>query len=142
ALPIVTEGVGAAAIAPVLVGLAAVLAGRAALAWLTEVVSHRSAAAVKSELRRALVRRAAALGPAARPADRAELATLAVDGLDGLDGYFSRYLPQLGLAVTVPLLVVARLVRADLTTAVIVVLTVPLIPVFMVDRKSTRLNSS
>lgn len=129
---VVTEGVGAAAIAPVLVGLAAVLAGRAALAWLTEVVSHRSTAAVKSELRRALVRRAAALGPAARPADRAELATLAVDGLDGLDGYFSRYLPQLGLAVTVPLLVVARLVRADLTTAVIVVLTVPLIPVFMV----------
>jgi len=129
---VVTEGVGASAIAPLLAGLAAVVTGRAALAWVTEVVSHRSAAAVKSRLRQLLVRQAAALGPAARPADRAELATLAIDGLDGLDGYFSRYLPQLGLAVTVPVLVIARLALADLTTAAIVVLTVPLIPVFMV----------
>lgn len=130
---VVDEGVGASAIATVLVGLAFVVAGRAALAWLTEVASHRSAAAVKSQLRQSLVRQAAALGPAGRHrADRAEVATLAVDGLDALDGYFSRYLPQLALAVTVPSLVILRLAQVDLTTALIVVLTVPLIPVFMV----------
>lgn len=110
--------------------LAAVVAGRAAVAAATEAVSQRSAAAVKSELRRQLVDHAARLGPAAP--DRARVTTLAVDGLDGLDPYFSRYIPQLALAAIVPVVVIVRLFIADPLSAVIVVLTVPLIPIFMV----------
>jgi thiol reductant ABC exporter CydD subunit len=129
---VVDRSVGAGAVAGILLGLGAVVAGRALVAGTTEAVSQRSAAAVKSELRRQLVAHAAELGPVAQAGTgRAEVATLAVDGLDDLDGYFSRYLPQLVLAVIVPTVVIARLFVADPTSAVIVVLTVPLIPVFM-----------
>lgn len=113
-----------------LVVLAAVVVGRAAVAAATEAVSQRSGAAVKSELRRRLVEHVARLGPAAP--SRAQVATLAVEGLDGLDPYFSRYVPQLALAAIVPLVVVVRLWLADPLAALIVVLTVPLIPIFMV----------
>ncbi len=51
-------------------------------------------------------------------------------GLDALDAYFTGYLPQLVLGVTVPIAVLARLVFADWTSAVIVAVTLPLIPVF------------
>lgn len=130
---VVEHSVGAGALGGLLVGLGGVVAGRAVIGWATEVVSQRSAAAVKSELRRKVVAHVAARGPSALDGgSRAEVATLAGGGLDALDGYFSRYLPQLVLAVIVPAVVVARLLVADLTSALIVVLTVPLIPVFMV----------
>lgn len=53
-------------------------------------------------------------------------------GVDALDDYFSRYLPQLGLAVVVPVAVLARIVTEDWVSAAIIVGTLPLIPVFMV----------
>lgn len=119
-------------LAPVLAGLAAVVAGRALVAGLTDGAAQRASADAKRELRGQLVAHAAALGPALPEVGRAEVATLAGEGLDDLDAYFDRYLPQLVLAVVVPALVVARLFTVDLTAALTVVLTVPLIPVFMV----------
>ncbi|MER6596786.1 thiol reductant ABC exporter subunit CydD, partial [Micromonospora purpureochromogenes] len=59
-----------------------------------------------------------------------QLATLTGRGLDALDAYFTGYLPQLVLSVTVPLAVLARLVLADWGSALIIALTIPLIPVF------------
>lgn len=53
-------------------------------------------------------------------------------GVDALDDYFARYLPQLGLAVVVPVAVLARVVTEDWVSAAIIVGTLPLIPVFMV----------
>ena len=111
-----------------LVLLAVVLLGRAALTWLTTWLAHRSAAAVKSQLRHDIM--AATLeAPGSTPS--ASLVTLMTQGLDGLDGYFSKYLPQLVLAVTVPLVVGASILVADWGTAAILVVTVPLIPLFM-----------
>ncbi|WP_424888123.1 thiol reductant ABC exporter subunit CydD [Streptomyces sp. XH2] len=113
--------------------LAAVAAGRAAVSWLTELAAHRASAAVKSELRDRLLTRATRLGPAWLDARRTgELTTLATRGVDALDDYFARYLPQLGLAVVVPVAVLARIVSADWVSALIIVLTLPLIPLFMV----------
>src|ERR687886_443158 len=57
---------------------------------------------------------------------------LATRGVDALDDYFSRYLPQLGLAVVVPVAVLARIVTEDWVSAAIIVGTLPLIPVFMI----------
>ena len=62
----------------------------------------------------------------------AELTQLTTRGVDGLDAYFSRYLPQLVLAVMVPLCVGLVILTQDLLAAVIVLVTVPLIPVFMI----------
>ncbi|MEU7054496.1 thiol reductant ABC exporter subunit CydD [Streptomyces sp. NPDC046197] len=113
--------------------LAAVACGRALVAWLTELAAHRASAAVKSELRGRLLERAAALGPGWLGGQRTgSLVALATRGIDALDDYFSRYLPQLGLAVVVPVAVLARIVTEDWVSAAIIVGTLPLIPLFMV----------
>ncbi|MGW5427639.1 thiol reductant ABC exporter subunit CydD [Streptomyces sp. NPDC004059] len=112
--------------------LAAVAVGRSIVAWLTELAAHRASAAVKSELRGRLLDRAAALGPEWLAGQRTgSLVTLATRGVDALDDYFSRYLPQLGLAVVVPVAVLARIVTEDWVSAAIIVGTLPLIPLFM-----------
>ncbi|MEU0223347.1 thiol reductant ABC exporter subunit CydD [Streptomyces sp. NPDC006284] len=118
--------------APVLL-LVAVACGRALVGWLTELAAHRASAAVKSELRGRLLERATALGPGWLSGQRTgSLVALATRGVDALDDYFSRYLPQLGLAVVVPVAVLARIVTEDWVSAAIIVGTLPLIPLFMV----------
>ncbi|QNP71659.1 thiol reductant ABC exporter subunit CydD [Streptomyces roseirectus] len=112
--------------------LASVAVGRALVSWLTELSAHRASAAVKSELRGRLLERAGALGPGWLSGQRTgSLIALATRGVDALDDYFSRYLPQLGLAVVVPVAVLARIVTEDWVSAAIIVGTLPLIPVFM-----------
>ncbi|MFE9258735.1 thiol reductant ABC exporter subunit CydD [Streptomyces sp. NPDC006879] len=114
-----------------LLGLVAL--GRALVAWLTELAAHRASASVKSELRDRLLDRATALGPTWLSGQRTgSLVALATRGVDALDDYFARYLPQLGLAVVVPVAVLARVVTEDWVSAAIIVGTLPLIPVFMV----------
>ncbi|MET7851930.1 thiol reductant ABC exporter subunit CydD [Streptomyces avermitilis] len=116
-----------------LVLLAAVATGRGLVAWLTELAAHRASAAVKSELRGRLLERAASLGPGWLSGQRTgSLVALATRGIDALDDYFSRYLPQLGLAVVVPVAVLARIVTEDWVSAAIIVGTLPLIPFFMI----------
>jgi len=93
----------------------------------------RAAAVVKSRLRRALAARALRLGPAWLGGQQTgEITALATRGLDGLDAYFARYLPQLVLAVVVPVAVLARVAAADGLSAVIIAATLPLIPLFAV----------
>ncbi|MFF1547258.1 thiol reductant ABC exporter subunit CydD [Streptomyces sp. NPDC058291] len=126
------HGMSVAELRTPLLLLAAVAVGRALVAWLTELAAHRASAAVKSELRGRLMERAAALGPGWLSGQRTgSLVALATRGVDALDDYFSRYLPQLGLAVVVPVAVVARIVTEDWVSAAIIVSTLPLIPVFM-----------
>ncbi|MEW1644490.1 thiol reductant ABC exporter subunit CydD [Streptomyces sp. NPDC091219] len=113
--------------------LTAVAVGRALVSWLTELAAHRASAAVKSELRRRLLERSAELGPGWLSGQRTgSLVALATRGVDALDDYFSRYLPQLGLAIVVPVAVLARIVTEDWVSAAIIVGTLPLIPLFMV----------
>jgi ATP-binding cassette subfamily C protein CydCD len=114
-------------------GLIAASAGRAIIAWLRELCAARTGATVKTLLRMDLLRQLAA-GPA-RAADRArtgESATLATSGVNALDGYFARYLPQLVLAGVVPAVVGLRILAIDPVSALVIAVTVPLIPVFMI----------
>ncbi|WP_207945731.1 thiol reductant ABC exporter subunit CydD [Actinomadura sp. 7K534] len=113
--------------------LLAVVAGRTLVAWLQEVAAHRSSAAVKSQLRGRLLAHSLLLGPRWLAGERSgELATLATRGIDALDDYFSRYLPQLVLAVIVPVAVGARILLGDWLSAVTIAVTLPLIPVFAI----------
>ncbi|MEV0737764.1 thiol reductant ABC exporter subunit CydD [Streptomyces sp. NPDC050549] len=113
--------------------LVTVAGGRALVSWLTELAAHRASASVKSELRRRLLERSVELGPGWLSGQRTgSLVALATRGVDALDDYFSRYLPQLGLAVVVPVAVLARIVTEDWVSAAIIVGTLPLIPLFMV----------
>lgn len=116
-----------------LILLAVVALGRGLVSWLTELAAYRASAAVKSELRGRLLDRAAALGPDWLSGQRTgSLVALATRGVDALDDYFARYLPQLGLAVVVPVAVLARIVTEDWVSAAIIVVTLPLIPLFMI----------
>ncbi|MFD7973057.1 thiol reductant ABC exporter subunit CydD [Streptomyces clavifer] len=127
------DGLTVAGLRTPLLLLAAVALGRALVAWLTELAAHRASAAVKSELRGRLMARAAELGPEWLSGRRTgSLVALATRGVDALDDYFSRYLPQLGLAVVVPVAVLARIVTEDWVSAAIIVVTLPLIPLFMI----------
>ncbi|NEA32373.1 thiol reductant ABC exporter subunit CydD [Streptomyces sp. SID13031] len=113
--------------------LAVTLIARAGLAWVAEVVAHHSSAAVKSELRMRLLHQVVRLGPRWLTCERSgELTTLATRGIDALDDYFSRYLPQLVLVCFVPLVVAGQMFAADWLSATIVVVTLPLIPIFMI----------
>lgn len=127
------DGLDGAALRTPLLLLAAVALGRGLVAWLTELAAHRASAAVKSELRGRLLERAADLGPGWLSGQRTgSLVALATRGVDALDDYFSRYLPQLGLAIVVPVAVLARIVTEDWVSAAIIVVTLPLIPLFMI----------
>lgn len=111
-------------------GLVAVFATRSLLTWLDAWLAQRCAAAVKSQLRREVVA-ARAARPLSGEVSSSSLVHVATTGLDALDGYFSKYLPQLGRAVTVPLIVGAAILVADWPSAIIVAFTLPLIPIFM-----------
>ena len=129
---VIIDGQGAAAVSGLMTWLALVIAVRAGLAWATEEIARRSASSVTAGLRRDLLRRAAALGPRWRSGEHGgELAVLATSGVESLHDYISRYLPQLVLSVVVPLIMLGYLFTADLTSALIVACTLPLIPLFM-----------
>ena len=126
-------GAGLGAVRDAVLLLAAVVAGRVLVAWLGEAAAYRASAAVKSQLRRRLLAHALALGPRWPAGGRTgEIAALATRGVDALDGYFAKYLPQLVLAVIVPVGVLAVVLPADLPAGVTIIVTLPLIPLFMV----------
>jgi thiol reductant ABC exporter CydD subunit/thiol reductant ABC exporter CydC subunit len=114
----------------VLLGL---VVGRALAGWAVKVVSARAAAGAKEELRAQAVDHTLRLGPewiATRGSG--ELTALTTKGLDALDAYFTNYLPALVTAAVVPLGVGAAVLVADWPSAVILVLTVPLLPMFAI----------
>ncbi len=113
--------------------LVGVVVARLVLTYLAEVTAHSSAAKAKSQLRTALVDHVMKLGPTwLTGRGEGQLATLATRGIDSLDAYFARYLPMLVLAVTVPIIGGVAILTQDVLAAVIVALTIPLIPLFMI----------
>ena len=121
------------ALTPTLAVLAGAVVLRAVAAWATDDLAARAGATVKSELRATVLARAAERGPSwLAGRSSAAFATTLGPGLDALDAYFGRYVPQLALtAVATPVLLVA-IGWADLTSALVIVLAMPVIPVFMV----------
>jgi thiol reductant ABC exporter CydD subunit len=115
-----------------LVLLVAAFAIRAGLGAAMAVAGHRAAWSVLSELRLAVVEKRLATQPiAVDGVGGSELAAVAVQGIEGLEGYFARYLPQVVLASAVPFVVVAAVAVIDWESALIMLLTLPLVPVFM-----------
>jgi ATP-binding cassette subfamily C protein CydD len=125
-------GASVAELALPLALLVAAAASRAAAAWGFEVAGRRAAAQVLSQLRLDLVERRLRDRPAALDgAEGAEVATAAVDGVDALETAFARYLPQVVLAAVVPVAVLVLVAAIDPVSAGVMLLTLPLVPVFM-----------
>jgi ATP-binding cassette, subfamily C, bacterial CydD len=126
------EGASLAAVSLPLALLVAVVAGRALAAWGFEVVGRDAASRVISQLRLELVETRLRRQPAALDGlESAEVATTAVDGVEALEATFARYLPQVVLAVVVPIAVLALVAAIDLVAAGVMLVTLPLVPVFM-----------
>ncbi len=126
-------GRGLADVGALLLALGAVIAVRAALLWAQKVSAHHVAARVKLDLRERLFAHLLALGPAYARAERSgELANTATEGIEALEAYLSEYIPQLALSVAVPLTMLVVIFPLDTLSGVVLLLTAPLIPFFMV----------
>ncbi|MGW4071723.1 ATP-binding cassette domain-containing protein [Nocardia grenadensis] len=115
-----------------LVLLALALGARVLAAWWQSRIAHRAGARVVTELEQAVLAAGAGLPPRELETRRTELAVVVGSGLNGLRAYLTGYVPALLLAVLVPPVILTVIAVHDLTSAVIVVITLPLIPVFMV----------
>ena len=122
----VTEG---ADLTGPLAWLAAALAGRAALAAVLERLAGRAAIRISTGLRARLVTDRLAR-PAGEQRDAASTLTLTTQGVTAVEPYAARFLPALLAAGLVPLLSVATLLVVDAWSALVVALTLPLLPVF------------
>ncbi|GAA1853267.1 thiol reductant ABC exporter subunit CydD [Microbacterium koreense] len=127
------DGMPWAELVPTLAAFGGVVALRAVLVWAREAVAARAAARVQTQLRTALLDAVDELGPgwlAGR--NSAHLAITAGRGLDALEAYFGRYLPQLIATVIATPVIIVVMWREDWISGLTVVLTIPLIPIFMV----------
>ncbi|WP_227984568.1 thiol reductant ABC exporter subunit CydD [Nocardia spumae] len=115
-----------------LIGLAAAVGVRAAATWWQSRLAHRAGARVVSDLETSVLTVGAALPPRELDTRRTELAVVVGDGLGGLRAYLTGYLPALLLAALVPPIVLAVIAAHDLTAATIILVTLPLIPIFMI----------
>lgn len=128
----VFSGTAPGALAPQVWALAGVVAARSGVAWAQDRYGHRAATAVVGQLRSRVLLGATRLGPGALTGQvGASLATLTTRGLDALEGYLTKYLPQLLLTATVTPAVVLVVALHDLVSAATIVVTLPLVPVFM-----------
>ncbi len=133
------EGKGLPDLASLLAGLLGLALLRAGLAWGSEAAAGAAAAHIKQRLRGALFAHLLALGPAYTRGQRdeeetrsGELTNTASEAVEALDAYISQYLPQLALALLVPLALLAFIFPIDPLSGVVLLLTAPLIPIFMV----------
>jgi ATP-binding cassette, subfamily C, bacterial CydCD len=110
--------------------LAAAFAARAALSWAEQVIAQRTAARVTDELRRSLLAAAFRRGPAwVARYGAGRLAAVLTSGLDALWPWFAGYLPSLVLGVVMPPLVIVVMALVDPASALVALITLPLIPV-------------
>ncbi|WP_024794226.1 thiol reductant ABC exporter subunit CydD [Tomitella biformata] len=112
--------------------LAGAVAVRVGSTWAQTRYSHRAALDVVAELKGQVLEAAAAADPRALAPRRERLATVLTRGLDGLRPYLTGYLPALGLALTVTPATLLVIALQDLTSAVIIFVTLPLVPIFMI----------
>ena len=117
---------------PLALALAAAALARALVAWGGDLAAQRLAARMKLELRERLARHLLALGPRYLAGERTgELAQTMTGGIESLEAWYAQYLPQVAMAVLVPVLVGAFVFHADWLSGLVLLLTFPLIPLFM-----------
>lgn len=105
---------------------------RSIIHLIADGTASQGAISIKSALREKLLNHLVNLGPAyteSKPAG--ELVAVAMQGIESIESYFSQYLPQVILAISLPLMILAAVFPIDLLTGLIFLITVPLIPLFM-----------
>src|SRR5512141_3297773 len=127
------QGQTLAQVTPWLELILVLIAGRAFLTWVNEVSANIVAVRIKSDLRERLFSHILNLGPAYTRGQRTgELTTAAVEGIEALDAYYSQYLPQLVITALVPISILIFVFPMDLLSGIVMLITAPLIPFFMI----------
>ncbi len=121
-----------AQVEPLLFLLLGTIVARAGLTWGREVTAQQGAIRIKAELRERLFAHLLQLGPSFSKGERTgELVVTVNEGIERLDAYVSRYLPQIALSVLIPLLIVAAILPLDWLSAILLLITGPVIPLLM-----------
>ncbi len=122
-----------AQVVPLLLWLLGSIIVHAGLVWVREITAQQSAVRVKSTLRARIFAHLFALGPAYSKGERTgELLATAGEGIERLDAYVSRYLPQVFLSVLVSLIIVIYILSLDWSSAILLLVTGPVIPLLMI----------
>ncbi|TPG48644.1 thiol reductant ABC exporter subunit CydD [Rhodanobacter glycinis] len=118
---------------PALAALPLLAAARFALTLLQRQVTFEAGARVSASVRSTLEERMRRLGPRwAAQQSSGDMVTRLVDGVDALIPYYAGYLPQVALAALIPAVILLVVLVADPWSALVLLLTAPLIPLFMV----------
>ena len=118
---------------PLFIALLLVTLTKAALAYGREVASFKAGSAVRQAIRELVLTRLARLGPAyiqRRPAG--SWASLLLEQIEDMQEFFSRYLPQMAIAVFIPLVILVAVFPVNWAAGIILLGTAPLIPLFMI----------
>ncbi|EKY3197462.1 cysteine/glutathione ABC transporter permease/ATP-binding protein CydD [Cronobacter turicensis] len=105
---------------------------RAWVVWLREKVGFHAGQHIRARIRQQVINRLQEAGPAwiqGKPAG--SWATLILEQIDDMHDFYARYLPQMALAASVPLLIVLAIFPYNWAAALILLCTAPLIPLFM-----------
>jgi len=127
------DGAGLDRLAPWLWSMLVLFAMRAGLAWAVEQAAFRAAAGVKQTLRDQVYRHLQAAGPAWLSGQRSgALAEDLIRGIEGLEAYYARYLPAMSLTALIPLAILLVVLPLDWLSGLVMLVTAPLIPIFMI----------
>ena len=111
--------------------LALVFIFRAGISYLSDRISAAAAINIRNELRSAVLKKVLSNeGRDTNELGTAGLSLLLTKGIGNLDSYFSRFIPQLFIAGIVPVLVGVIIAVRDIRSGIIILLTIPLIPLF------------
>ncbi len=118
---------------PWLWGMLAIFLVRAGLAWASEQAAFHAAIQVKLAIREQLYQKVQQLGPAWLSGERSgDIITALSDGVEALEAYYARYVPAMSLMVLIPVALLVFVFASDWVSGLIMVVTAPLIPLFMI----------
>ncbi|MGN5131060.1 heme ABC transporter permease/ATP-binding protein CydD [Aeromonas hydrophila] len=129
----IIEGTTPAQSIPLFIALLLVTLGKAVLAYGREVASFKAGSAVRQAIRKLVLTRLGRLGPAyiqRRPAG--SWASLLLEQIENMQDFFSRYLPQMAIAVFIPVVILVAVFPVNWAAGLILLGTAPLIPLFMI----------
>ena len=130
---VIFDGQNLAAVQPYLVTILLLILFRVAVSYASEVIAFSATAKIKQNIRERLLAKMQSLGPAYMTGQHSgELSTTLIDGVEALENYYARYLPAMALAGWVPLIILVFVIPFDWKSALVMLLTAPLIPLFMV----------
>lgn len=118
---------------PLLILFLSIILLRSILAYLRELTSFQAGAKLRAAIRIEILQKIVALGPVYTQAWRsAELSTMVIEQVEALQDYYAKFLPQMTVVILLPLMIVAFIMPYSWLAAIILLVTAPLVPLFMV----------